>query len=62
MMTLEKSYRFMRFLTTPPNPSSAEPSNTIVDGSGILVGVPTSLAVPLSVGTFWNRTKIALQI
>ena len=32
----------------------------MVDGSGILPGVPTSL--PNGAGTFWNLTKIALQI
>jgi hypothetical protein len=44
---------------TPPKPSNAPPNNSIDDGSGTDVGVPTSLLTP---GTFWNLTKTALQI
>ena len=38
---------------------SAVPRSNIVEGSGTDEGVPTSLPTP---GTFWNLTKIALQI
>src|SRR5688572_16233986 len=50
----------MRRLTAPPSPISAVPSSSIVDGSGISLGTPTSLPAPKF--TFWNLTKIALQI
>lgn len=47
----------------PPSPSNALPNNSIVDGSGTDVGVPTSLPpLPAASGTFWNLTKTALQI
>lgn len=50
----------MRRLTTPPRPISAVPSSNIVDGSGTVCdGVATSLP---TCGTFWNLTKMALQI
>src|SRR5688572_19899574 len=50
----------MRRLTAPPSPINAVPRSSIVDGSGISLGTPTSLPAP--VFTFWNLTKIALQI
>jgi hypothetical protein len=50
----------MRRLTTPPKPINAVPSSNIVDGSGTVCdGTATSLP---ATGTFWNLTKIALQI
>jgi hypothetical protein len=47
----------------PPSPNNAVPNNRIVDGSGIVPVTPTSLpSLPPASGTFWNLTKIALQI
>ena len=51
-------------LAYPPSPINALPNSRMDDGSGISPpGVPTSLpSLPPSGGTFWNLTKIALQI